>query len=442
MKNIRISKKLIVSFAIVVALNIVVGIAGIYGMAYINRGGYTDAMFNNMLTGIIALLVVSVVVSMLLALYITKIISRPLVILEQYLEETASTGFFDIEKETADFSEFADRRDEIGALIRAYMHLLNYIDEICHEAKLVANGDLSINIKKYSDKDILNIELQRMVDGLGKIFLDINSASDQVATAAEELSHTATELAEGSSEQAHSAGELAVSITHAMELVHKSDEDTDASLEKSKEAVGLMEMSKSSMIEVLDSTRAIEESAKDIAKVIKVIDDIAFQTNILALNAAVEAARAGQHGKGFAVVADEVRNLAAKSSQAARETAALIEGDVASVAKGTHAVSSASENLESVSTSISENSELVSHIAELSRDLTKDMSTINNGMEQITNVIQSNAASAEQSAATSEQLSAQAAVLRDIVARFKLKNNGAMWRVAASDRTADTGFSL
>ncbi|MDR1570992.1 MAG: HAMP domain-containing methyl-accepting chemotaxis protein [Clostridiales Family XIII bacterium] len=366
---------------------------------------------------LIALAVVAVAFAVIFGLMIARLIATPTMKLVDAANAIAR-GDTSVETDI-------DRRDEIGALAESFKGMIAAIREQAHVLSMIADGDYRTSIAIRSDKDIMNQSISTVIEKNNKMLLDIKEAAAQVSAGAGQIATGAQSLASGSSEQAATLEEFSAAIS---EVLSQSEDNT----RKSQEAFDDVQLSSKYMSESMESMgnmteamRDINESSSNIAKVIKVIDDIAFQTNILALNAAVEAARAGQHGKGFAVVADEVRNLASKSAEAAKETAGLIESSTHKVAEGNSIANKTSESLLSVNEISEKNALSMQDISMASQRQSESISEITKGMGQISDVVQANSATAEESAAAAQQLSAQATMLDDILSRFKLKEGGA-----------------
>lgn len=239
--------------------------------------------------------------------------------------------------------------------------------------------------------------------------------ADQVASASGQVSSSAQSLAEGSSEQAASLEETTSALEEMSSMTRKTAETAAAANALSAETKAAADQGNQAMKKMSEAINEIQKSASETAKIIKVIDEIAFQTNLLALNAAVEAARAGEAGKGFAVVAEEVRNLAMRSAEAAKSTSALIEGSVQSARNGVAISTDVAKTLSEITTAAGKVNELISEIASASREQSQGIGQVNTAMSQMNQVTQSSAANAEESAAASEQLSSQSEQLQSVV---------------------------
>lgn len=300
-----------------------------------------------------------------------------------------------------------------------------YINDISYVLSGMANADLDIEVTRDYKGDFIEIKeaLNHIIASFNNILTEFSNAADQVAAGAGQVSEGSTSLSQGTTEQASSIQELTASITQLSSQTRDNANSANQANVFTEKAKDIAENGNSRMHQLLESMQEIATSSNNISRIIKVIDDIAFQTNILALNAAVEAARAGQHGKGFAVVAEEVRNLAMRSAQAAKETTALIEGSINSVELGSNHADTTAQALEQIVEDISSAAELVSSIAAASNEQASAIVQINEGVQQVSHVVQANSATAEQSAASSEELSSQARLLKEQVGRFKLKQN-------------------
>lgn len=302
--------------------------------------------------------------------------------------------------------------------------LTNVIHQITYCLNEIANRNFDMeNIRDFmGDFYEVSGSFNSILDSLNTVMRDISNAAEQVAAGANQVSGGSQELSQGATRQAAAIEELSNSVVEIAE-------QTKLNAENAKEANRLADQASVNatsgnrrMQEMLQSMKEINESSGNISKIIKVIDDIAFQTNILALNAAVEAARAGIHGKGFAVVAEEVRNLAARSASAAKETTMLIEGSIRKAESGVKTANETAEALRGIMEEVNKAAGLVADIAIASGQQSAGISQINRGIGDVSLVVQSNSATAEQSAATSEELSGQAELLKEMVARFKLRN--------------------
>ncbi|SDM62780.1 methyl-accepting chemotaxis protein [Acetanaerobacterium elongatum] len=315
----------------------------------------------------------------------------------------------------------ADRKDEIGELAVAFNEMVSSIKEQAAVAEEIAQGNLTVEYTPRSEKDVMGLSFVRIVDGLNDIFGTIKETVSQVNAGAEQVAGGSQALSQGATEQASSVEELAATVTTISNQVHSNADSASNARALSVKAGHEVESGNGQMGRMIAAMNDINHSSVQISRIIKVIDDIAFQTNILALNAAVEAARAGAAGKGFAVVAEEVRNLAAKSAEAAKNTTELIQNSIDKVTEGTKIADSTAESLKEIVVSVEEVSKLIHSIDEASSLQAASLSQVSQGIEQISSVVQMNAATAEESAAASEELSSQAHMLEGVLSKLRLK---------------------
>ena len=364
------------------------------------------------------------ILSLITAFYISGLISKPLIPLASFMKTAGSTG--DIVLRPEDLSvigEYATIKDEIGQAINGAASFVDHVTNIAKELDIVANGDLTNEIDMLSNGDVMGKALTQMVVNLNKLFAEIHASTSQVSEGSIQVAQGAQSLAQGSTEQAASIEELSSSIAEIALKTRTNAETAEKAARLATSIIDNAEKGSRQMDEMMSSVQGINQASQNISKVIKAIDDIAFQTNILALNAAVEAARAGQHGKGFAVVAEEVRNLAGKSAEAAKETSSLIQDSIEKAELGTRIATETAASLSEIVTGINESSEFIAGIARASEEQSVGIDQINIGIDQVAQVVQQNSATAEESAAASEEMSGQSAMLQELISRFKLKNS-------------------
>ncbi len=318
-------------------------------------------------------------------------------------------------------AEFAVLKSSMESTLNNTGAIIKDIDYLLSE---IAGGNFDIfsrETEKYiGDYKHILTSFRKLKKGLTESFENILQVSEQVSAGASQVSFGAQSLAQGATEQASSVQELSASIADISQRVKENADNAERAKELTAETEAIMQGSVSDMDLARQAMDEISATSKNISKVIKTIDDIAFQTNILALNAAVEAARAGAAGKGFAVVADEVRNLSQKSAEAAKNTTALIESSIEAVEKGTQLVNRTSTGFVEVAAKASEVAGLVDAISTQAQEQATAISQISIGVEQVSSVVQMNSATSEESAAASEELSSQAEVLKGLVGQFKL----------------------
>jgi methyl-accepting chemotaxis protein len=313
------------------------------------------------------------------------------------------------------------RKDEIGSLSRSIESLIKQQRILSSMWAELAEGNWNQHVNVKSEQDSLGISLKKMVEQVNAAMSGVKTAAEEVDAGSGQISEASQSLSQGATETAASIEEISSSITEIGSQTKANAENATQANVLATQTRSAAEAGNQKMGDMMSAMSEIQLASNQIAKIIKVIDDIAFQTNLLSLNAAVEAARAGKHGKGFAVVADEVRNLASRSAKAAKETSEMIENSILKVKSGTEIARLTEAALQEIVASSVKVADLVGEIAAASNEQAQGIAQIGQGLEQIDKVTQQNTANAEETAAAAEELSGQARELNSLLARFELR---------------------
>ena len=372
---------------------------------------------------VIAVVIAALAVAICLALRLARTIGEPIRLCTARIDLLAQG---DLSSPVPDVRA----KDETGILAQKTRAIADTLHSIIENERYLlremASGNFQVRIEKpaiyVGEFQEVRSSIENILEEMNRVLAQIHDSAEQITAGAEQVSAGAQSLSQGSTEQASSVQELAASANEISEGINKNTEDLSAVGNKAHQIADEAAESNQRMQNMLHAMSDINESSREVSKIIKTIEDIAFQTNILALNAAIEAARAGAAGKGFAVVADEVRNLAAKSADASKDTASLIERTLQSVERGKTIADETASSLEKVLSNVNEANDMMESVVQNSHSQAESVSQITQGLDQISSVVQTNSATAEESAAASEELSGQAEMMKGMIAKFKIAN--------------------
>jgi len=364
---------------------------------------------------------IGLAILIMICLLIAVAIVRPIRSLSRTAKHIAD-GDLDVSAAVQTVDETGKLAQSISSMTSRLKDYVLYITEINGVLHKISEGDLTFQLKQKYQGEFSTIKESLLIlqIKLSETMSTISTSTVQVSSGAKQIADGAQSLAQGATQQAATIQQVSSSISEIAQKTKDNKEMASRAAALANTIKGKAEKGSQQMDEMLDAVKEIDQAGQDINKVIKVIDDIAFQTNILALNAAVEAARAGVHGKGFAVVADEVRNLASKSAEAAKDTGSLIANSIEKAELGSRIAVETSDSLSEIVAGINESAQIINDIAKSSEEQSIGISQINSEIDQVANVVQQNSAIAQESAAASEEMSGQSSMLEELISQFKL----------------------
>ena len=397
---------------------------------------------------IIAIIVAMVIATLVVIRFALVIIKSIVIPVEKV--RVALVGFSEGKLDIPVDYESKSELGEMCDALRSSQHTLDgVIKDTCRLLEEMGNGNFNCRTEAeqlYVGELRSMLESIRVINrSLSDTLAQINLSGEQVSSGSDQVSTGAQALAQGATEQASAVQELSATIAEISSRSQSNAKRSEQAIDHSKNADLRVRESADYMEEMVKAMEKISSSSEEIGKIIATIENIAFQTNILALNAAVEAARAGSAGKGFAVVADEVRNLATKSDQAAKATKELIDNSITSVQDGSEIVKRVSESLDKTVEATNESMSALQEIAKAVEEEASAIAQVTEGIDQISSVVQTNSATSEQSAAASEELSSQASLMKDLLSKFRLRNDSGSSSYSApaasySDDSADVSY--